>query len=215
MTYNIRHAEGADGWISNRRVALAITDARPDVVGLNEVWMLSGVWDQPRLLADLVGMEHVFEANHQRWIQGIGNEVLTRGAVASSENLAVPGGIETRGCLLARIDIDGTTVAFASTHLSLGRRTRTAQLAFLAETLPRDIPLVLAGDLNCEARELAPLGELLTVSEPPKTFPSVRPRRALDHILFSRHWALVSQEAVRTRASDHLPLVAELALREA
>ena len=110
--------------------------------------------------------------------------------------------------------MDDTTITFVSTHLSLGRKTRTAQIAFLAENLPRDVPLVLAGDLNCLASELTPLSEMLEVIEhPPNSFPSVRPNRGLDHFAFSRHWELEALVAVPSRASDHLPVYADLVLR--
>lgn len=213
LTYNIRHAEGSDGWISNRRVAETIRDAAPDVVGLNEVWRLRGLWDQTQIIGDLLGMERVFVPNHERWIQAVGNAVLTRGQVIAAENLLLPGGIEQRGCLLVDVAIEGVRVAFASTHLSLGKQSRAEQIAFLAETLPSDRPLVLAGDLNCEVGELGLLGERLSVVETPKTFPTVRPRRALDHILFSHHWLLVSLVTLSSGASDHLPILVELGLR--
>lgn len=213
LTYNIRHGEGVDGRVSSGRIARVIREAEPDVVGLNEVWRLKGLWDQPRVIAEALGFESVFDPNHERLFYGIGNQLLTRGALESWENLHPPGGMERRGCLIARIELDATRIAFASTHLSLGRAVRAAQLAFLAEKLPRDVPLVLAGDLNCEVGELGVLGELLEIPTPPRTFPSIRPRKAFDHVLFSRHWELVSLEALRTMASDHRPVVAELALR--
>lgn len=213
LTYNIRHAEGVDGWVSNARIARVITRAEPDVVGLNEVWHLSRMWDQPGQIAEHVGMVHVFEPNHVRWVHALGNAVMTKGEVQGVHNLMLPGGIERRGALIAQLVLDGVPVTFVSTHLSLGPRTRAEQLAFLAQNLPRDTPLVLAGDLNCLSAELAPLSKLLQVVEcPPVSFPSVRPRRALDHIAFSHHWRLDGMEAVPSRASDHLPVFADLSL---
>jgi endonuclease/exonuclease/phosphatase family metal-dependent hydrolase len=215
LTYNIRHGEGVDGWVSNRRIARVIERIAPDVVGLNEVWHIRGLWDQPFEIASALDMEHSFEPNHVRWVQSLGNMVLARtGLLTSTSNLSLPGGIERRGALVAELSVDGAETTFVSTHLSLGKRTRTAQIAYLAENLPRDVPLVLAGDLNCLARELTPLSELLQVVEsPPNSFPSVRPNRGLDHFAFSRHWKLEALEAVPSRASDHLPVYADLVLR--
>jgi endonuclease/exonuclease/phosphatase family metal-dependent hydrolase len=136
------------------------------------------------------------------------------GLLCSATNLQLPGGVEHRGALVAQVEVDGVPIRFVSAHLSLGRRTRTAQIAFLAENLPRDVPLVLAGDLNCLAAELAPLSDVLEiVASPPNSFPSVRPTRGLDHFAFSRHWKLEALEAVPSRASDHLPVYADLMLR--
>ena len=213
LTYNIRHGEGVDGWVSNGRIARVIARAEPDVVGLNEVWHLRGMWDQARLIAELSEMCHAYTPNHVRWIHALGNAVLTRGTILEHENTALAGGMERRGALVTRVVVDSVPVIFVSTHLSLGRAHRAAQLQQLADELPRDEPLVLAGDLNCQANELGPLRERFTVIDcPPPTFPSLRPTRALDHIVFSRHWKLVSLEAVTSRASDHLPLLAELEL---
>ena len=47
LTYNIHHGEGVDGWFSNRRIARTIERIEPDVVGMNEVWHIRGLWDQP------------------------------------------------------------------------------------------------------------------------------------------------------------------------
>ncbi len=213
MTYNIRHGEGMDGWVSNGRIARVITRAEPDVVGLNEVWNLRGIWDQAQLIAELSEMCHAYVPNHVRWIHALGNAVLTRGRIVGHHNAPLPGGLERRGALVAEIEVDSTPVTFVSTHLSLGKKHRAEQIAHLAETLPDDRPLVLAGDLNCQSRELGPLAERFSVVEcPPATFPSVRPNRALDHIVFSRHWRLECIEALPSRASDHLPLLAELKL---
>jgi endonuclease/exonuclease/phosphatase family metal-dependent hydrolase len=215
LTYNVRHGEGVDGWVSNRRIARVIERISPDVVGMNEVWHIRGLWDQPREIASILDMEHAFEPNHVRWVHTLGNMIMAReGMLSSTRNLLLPGGIERRGALVAEITVEGETVTFVSTHLSLGRRTRSAQLAFLAENLPREVPLVLAGDLNCLADELAPLSGLLHVEQhPPNSFPSVRPRRGLDHFAYSRHWRLDALEAVPSRASDHLPVYADLVLR--
>jgi endonuclease/exonuclease/phosphatase family metal-dependent hydrolase len=109
--------------------------------------------------------------------------------------------------------VSGQPSAFALTHLSLQRRTRADQIAQLVGDLPRDRPLVLLGDFNCEPRELEPLSPIVTFpGDVPATYPSVAPFRRLDHIGYSRHWRLAALRALRSLASDHLPLVADLAL---
>jgi endonuclease/exonuclease/phosphatase family metal-dependent hydrolase len=214
LTYNIRHGEGVDGWVSNRRIARVIERIDADVVGVNEVWHIRGLWDQPSEIAGILGLDHSFEPNHTRWVQSLGNMVMARrGTLVSTRNMRLPGGIESRGALIAEILVGGVSVTFVSTHLSLGRKTRSAQILYLAENLPRDVPLVLSGDLNCQANELGPFSELFQVVEsPPKSFPSAKPSRGLDHFVFSRHWKLEALVAVPSRASDHLPVYADLTL---
>jgi endonuclease/exonuclease/phosphatase family metal-dependent hydrolase len=214
MTYNIRHAEGYDGWVSNKRIARVIRSEEPDVVGLNEVWNIPGVFEQPRLLAELAEMSHEYLETTRYVVQSLGNAVLTRERVCARSEIALPRGIERRSVLLVDLGVDGMTATFGTTHLSLGRTKRAQQIETLRRELPRDRPLVIAGDFNCEVGELEPLREFLTVvAEPPLTFPALRPRRALDHIAFSKHWRLDALRAVPSLASDHLPLLADLELR--
>ena len=214
LTYNIRHAEGYDGWVSNKRFANVIRSADPDVVGLNEVWNIPRIFEQPRLLAELAEMTHEYLETTRYVVQSLGNAVLTREVVARRREIVLPRGIERRGVLLVDVEIGGVAATFATTHLSLGRAKRAQQIEALRRELPRDRPLVIAGDFNCEAGELAPLSEFLTVVEKsPFTFPALRPRRALDHIAFSEHWRLEDLRAVPSLASDHLALLADLKLR--
>ena len=210
MTYNIRHGQGEDGWVSNARIAAVVRSAEADMVGLNEVWRLGSFFDQPADLRKRLDLETAFERNTGRAFYEQGNLVLTKHHIIRVENIPLPSQIEQRGCLLVHIDYEGEEVAFGSVHLSLGRRARTAQVTALAEKLPRNIPLVLTGDMNCLAGELAPLADLLTLADAPASYPAFWPRRALDHIGFSRHWSLESVSAIKSRASDHRPVVAEL-----
>jgi len=85
--------------------------------------------------------------------------------------------------------------------LTRGRITGARPLA-----LPRGVERRVA--LACDI-EVA--GEALAVApDEPLTFPARRPRRALDHVAFSEHWRLVATGAVRSLASDHLALWADL-----
>lgn len=213
MTYNIKHGQGVDLALSTRRVAETILRIDPAVTGLNEVWRREGGLDQAGEIARWLGMEHRFLEAHRRAGTALGNAILTRGHVVESFELRLARRWEGRIAAVARIEIDGVDLRFASTHLSLRRETRAAQLAQLAAELPLDLPLVLAGDFNATSAELGPLKAVLTVvDEPPRTYPSPFPVRAIDHIAFSAHWTLVSLESAKGMASDHRPLVAELAL---
>jgi len=210
LGYNIRHGQGEDGWVSNARIARVVSGVHADVIALSEVWQLSGFYDQPARLAERVELDVAFAGNAGigTWRQG--NMVLTRGRIVRWENLTLPHRFEHRGCLLTEIDLDGERFAFASTHLSLDRRIRRSQLEMLVRELPRDIPLILAGDMNCAAEELEPLRERFELSPAVPTYPALWPLRALDYVAVSEHWRLGEVHAIRARASDHLPLVAEL-----
>jgi len=210
LTYNVRHGQGVGGLPGNGRVAALIGRVEPDVVGLTEVWHVRGRYDQPRLIGELTGMEGRFGVAHRSLGREIGNAVLARGRVGEVRELALGGRHEGRACLLAEVEAAGKRLWFGVTHLSLHRSTRRIQIRTLAEQLPADEPLVLAGDFNAHVSELEPLADLLTFSDrPPKTFPSIAPLLALDHIGASRHLRLRSLSAPGSLASDHLPLLAE------
>lgn len=212
LSYNIRHGQGVGGVISNKRIARVVRALDCDLAGLNEVWRTRG-YDQPMSLGGLTGMSAAFHSLEQRWGREIGNLALARGGFEAVREIKLGGRREERGCLVAEVAARATVLTFAVTHLSLHRSTREQQLERLAEELPSDRPLILVGDFNCGVTELGPLSERLRFPiEVPPTYPSVRPFRALDHIGFSRHWALDSLGAVPSWASDHLPLVASLRL---
>lgn len=115
--------------------------------------------------------------------------------------------------MVVDVDCDGVEFSFAATHLSLHRATRTEQIETLARELPTDRPLILAGDFNCRRDDLAPLLSIIRFTDQvPPTYPSPMPFLALDHIGFSAHWKVESVTAIRSWASDHLPLLAEMSL---
>jgi endonuclease/exonuclease/phosphatase family metal-dependent hydrolase len=68
--------------------------------------------------------------------------------------------------------------------------------------------------MNCRPSELAPLHEFLSpLDTPHATYPSTRPTKAFDQILYSAEWTLVKSATIRSLASDHLPLYADLELK--
>lgn len=213
LCYNIRHGQGVGGVLSNRRIARVITGSRCDVAILSEVWRIDKRYDQPTVLGKLTGMTPSFQPLVRQFGREAGNLILSSAPVTQLSLMDLGGRRESRGCLLATYTEGGGAFVVAGTHLALHRETRRRQLEQLAEELPRDVPLVLGGDFNCGVDELAPLSEVLSFPQDvPRTYPSVAPFRALDHIGFSRQWRLESLAAVPSWASDHLPLVAELKL---
>ena len=214
-TYNIRHSQGVSGTIFTSRIAAVLAAIGADVVGLNEVWRFAWRPDQAGQIAKILGGAHVYAEAHARFGIGLGNAVLTRGTLIDSTVIPLGGKQETRVCLLVTAEVAGVRLRFATTHLSLDAPTRAVQIGLLSETLPVDLPLVLSGDFNAKVRELEPLRSILTVVDaPPPTFMAPFPTVALDHIAFSEHWRLEALETVRSSASDHVPLVAELTLRQ-
>lgn len=213
LAYNIRHGQGVGGILSNARIARVVAESGCDVAALSEVWRVGTRYDQPSALAERTGMAATFHSLYNTFGREAGNLVLSRLQPKATRLVDLGGRREERGLLITDIESDETNFTFAATHLSLHAATRASQIARLAEELPRDRPVILAGDFNCHVAELDALGHVVRFPDDvPATFPSVMPFRALDHIGFSAHWRLESLTAPASWASDHRPLIAELVL---
>ena len=114
LTYNIRHAEGYDGWVSNARVAGIVRNAQADVVGLNELWHIPWLFEQPRLLAEKLEMNWEFQATTKYLVQSLGNAAMTSGELVGCSTLELPRGIERRSALLIDVELDGASFTFAT-----------------------------------------------------------------------------------------------------
>ena len=145
-----------------------------------------------------------------------GNAVCARFPVRRVANHRLPGSGEPRFLSEADVVVGDVPVRVFVTHLSLQLLQRAAQLDAIADLVGHcNQPTILAGDFNVsEEAELDLLAEsnLQKVASAP-TFPSWKPKHALDHLFFSRHFTIRESYAYSaTRFSDHLPLVAEVML---
>ncbi len=226
--YNIHHGEGMDGKADLDRIADIILAHNPDVVCLQEVdrhLSRTDRLDFPAILAEKTGMKAIFGANYRFDDGEYGNATLTRLDVVSWRNVALPNpkDKEPRGCLILTVRWEGREVDIMNTHLGLDAGERLAQAKAITTAL-RDVPTILAGDLNEQhnAPGLRHLLERFTDTYAPApdmpagTVPTTNPRRRIDFILATRHWDTVSFSIVdtpKTRiASDHLPCFAALRL---
>lgn len=150
-----------------------------------------------------------------------GNALLTRWPVQPLRQELLPlwrG--EPRGFIHAATQVPGIGEWHVLvTHLSVGNVSRRRQLVAMAgELAATPPPAVLLADLNewnGWARGLAGLGRAATLLRSPPSFPSRRPMLRLDRIavrscIASRE-AWVHRSALAALASDHLPVLAELA----
>jgi endonuclease/exonuclease/phosphatase family metal-dependent hydrolase len=123
----------------------------------------------------------------------------------------------------AVLEIAGARWTFVSTHLSLDQDERVAHLAPLWDALPANAPLVIGADVN-ELPDGPVWGELSSRltdawsaagSGTGHTFSATAAHKRIDGIFVSDDVEVVSCRAVDDapgveRASDHLPVVAEL-----
>ena len=145
------------------------------------------------------------------------NGLISRLEPHSVMDYPLPSRIPGRGALLAQFGEGDNALAVMIAHLSLSAPARARQLGFIAELL-QDFPhAVLMGDLNTEPgsvemRHLFAKCSLQPPAQSMPTFPSWKPRRALDHILTSPAIQLDKMWALPQAFSDHLPLAAEIRL---
>lgn len=239
LSYNIK--SGLAGGISGLTRAMAPVAA--DVVGLQEVdrgTERSGRRDQPRELADGLGLEHAVFGRSVPWPGGgeYGVALLSRHPLENVRTLPlyVPTDErvdeslrEARVLLSATVRPEGA-VPFRVfvTHLGLAPEQRTVQareIAAAARQAAVHGPVVLLGDLNGgpDAAELAPLFDALRDAHAPldradrNTFPAdARGPDGIivDYVLASAGADVRRAEIVRDvrGASDHDLCVAELTL---
>jgi endonuclease/exonuclease/phosphatase family metal-dependent hydrolase len=216
-TFNVKHCQGLDGRTDPARTATVLQALGAEVMALQELdrgMLRSAGVDQPAALAAALGMEVHFE----RTISLEGGEYgigLAGRGLSEVGAEALPGGPgeEPRRAVWGRRG----AVWFVCTHLSLRDESQRKQVEALATILAGLGPrVVLLGDLNGTARTLGPL--LAAGFDPGRrrrTHPARFPTKQIDWVLggpgvhIGRTWTL------RTKASDHLPLVAEVELPDA
>ncbi|SFR92667.1 Metal-dependent hydrolase, endonuclease/exonuclease/phosphatase family [Dyella sp. OK004] len=193
-----------------------------DVIGLQEAdagSLRSGFLNQTRYLAETAGMPFWSHQPNRPMarLAHSANGLISRLEPSTVLDYPLPSRIPGRGALLARFGEGNDSLAVMIAHLSLSAPARARQLAFIAEVL-QDYPhAILMGDLNTEAnsaemRHLFAKCSLIAPVQPTPTFPSWKPRRALDHILTSEAIHLDKLWALPQAFSDHLPLAAEIRL---
>ena len=191
-----------------------------DVIGLQEAdagSLRSGFLNQTRYLAETAGMPYWSHQPNRpvAKLSHTANGLISRIEPSAVVDYPLPG--HGRGALLVRFGEGSHALAVVIAHLSLRAPTRARQLGFIAEILQDQPHAVLMGDLNTdidspEMRLLFARTQLQPPAQPTPTFPSWRPRRALDHILASPSVALEKVWTLPQAFSDHLALAAEIRL---
>jgi endonuclease/exonuclease/phosphatase family metal-dependent hydrolase len=233
-TFNIRHGVGLDDVLDLERTAATVESTGAEVVGLQEVDVhfgeRSNVVDQARWLADRLGMDVVFGANLDleplTWgapRRRYGNAILSEHRVTGWTNTLLPSpeGGERRGILEAHITVRGLPVRVYSTHLQRRSRVeRLAQVAAIRDMLAGvDESVVVLGDLNATpgSQEVANLTEDLVDAWMTAgvgdgfTIDAATPHARIDYVMSSDDLVARTAAVVTSDASDHLPVVVDLA----
>ncbi|MDP5211026.1 endonuclease/exonuclease/phosphatase family protein [Microbulbifer sp. 2205BS26-8] len=239
MTYNVHGCRGVDGTLSPQRIARVIARYRPDIVALQELDVMrkrSGGLDQAERLARLLAMDMHFQPAINLEEERYGDAILTHLPVRLIKRGILPGPPkgkgrlfnlafhEPRGAVWVEIEHNGNRLQIINTHLGLSRAERLRQVDALLGPEWLNNPRckgerILLGDFNAlpNSAECKRLGSYLRDAQeqapqhtPTGTFLKVR----IDHLFLSAGLSVkevcIPRTALTRRASDHLPLIADI-----
>ncbi len=238
LVYNIAYGTGAPGAMLSNICTMHrylrtsqdhldsiidfIHDTEPDIVGLIEVDTGSyrtNFVNQAELIAGRirhcceshVKYGHSFFAHSVPILRKQANAILTKKRIPEKNFHFLPVGFKR-----LIIEADLGFFRFFLVHLSLNQKSRKIQLSHLAELGKDAGPLVIAGDFNTfnGESELDELKDALGLINPNKngtaTYPSWKPRKQLDYILYSKSLKIKRFGVSKVRYSDHLPLMLDI-----
>lgn len=225
-TYNIRKCVGLDWRRDPERIAKVLGEVAPRIVALQEADRRFGARSgtlPPEALAEISGL-HIADLPGSGLSHGWhGNAILIADdiEVRKIERVPLPV-LEPRGALMAELEADGARIRVIAAHLGLHGPSRAAQARAIIEALKSRadgaFELVM-GDFN-QWRAHRGAGEIMSARMTPAptdpSFHAARPIAPLDRIFVSPDIAIaqcgVHKSALAQRASDHLPIWADLQL---
>jgi endonuclease/exonuclease/phosphatase family metal-dependent hydrolase len=236
LTYNVHKCiGGVDRLYRPDRIQETISHYEPDLILLQEVdagARRSNLDRQVDVLGDALGYRHrsYFPNVQVRGGGEYGNAVLSRFPITETQNIDLSIPLKKRRSVLhvrSRVRLNGhnraRTLHVYNLHLGLAGPERKVQLRKFLNSHPFNglhhrTPVVVAGDFNdvwgtLGPRLLVPAG-FRGLRQPLHTFPAYAPMRALDSIYVRGRLEILrvfrSRLDVARRASDHLPLIADL-----
>ncbi len=224
-SYNVHSCVGTDYRYDPDRVLAVLREIDADVLALQEIGDRKGQRaerdDQFDFMRESLGMRGIFAAELIRGRYRFGNAVFVRGEILDTRAIDLSvGAFEHRNALDCLVETAQGRLRVVATHLGLFPGERRRQIGMLSHVLPqRRVPVAaVMGDFNIFGPQRRMLGVLGAPQPLPRlpTFPAYRPMMSLD-----RMWAIPAERVVSLRvhrtqlsrvASDHLPLVGELAM---
>jgi endonuclease/exonuclease/phosphatase family metal-dependent hydrolase len=222
-TYNVHRWTGINGRGRSdaSRAGLVISELRADVIALQEVLRPWHGEDPLEEIAEGLGLHVAFAATRAHRRGELGNAILARWPMTGVSVVDLSfSRIESRLAMAAQFHFEGDGVLdVVATHLALGDRTRHRQVRSLLDHPQfQGGPTLLLGDMNawrkCKATRTLEDALHHNLAWPP-SFPSARPVLALDRIYCRGATILGIQThstATARRASDHLPVIAQIEL---
>jgi endonuclease/exonuclease/phosphatase family metal-dependent hydrolase len=232
-TYNIHKGRGMDWRVRIGRILRVLREVNADIITLQEVVNLTGrspEEHQASYLAEQLGFFYSVGETRKLGDAGYGNVTLSRWRFEAVKHMDLSvAGREPRGALRTDIRLDQEVLHVFNVHLGTGVGERDEQARLIDERLLKslDVPghRIVMGDFNewkhgmvtkTLTREFH-LNDLAEHLPRIRGYPALMPLLHIDHIYmdhelriekahFHRNWLSLV-------ASDHLPLVAEVAFR--
>lgn len=232
MTYNIYGARASNGAPADlRKLADVINKYKPDLVALQEVDVYTkrtGITvHQADSLGKLTGMHAFFAKAMDQGGGEYGDAVLSRLPILSSKaysmGVAPQLGGERRSFALIKVAVEGEEIYFASTHLD--HLSNEANRIYQAEELRGIVngvggKLIVGGDFNAipTSSTISIIQEYLTIgtSSFSPTFPSDKPTKTIDYIMFkpaSAFYVQNYQVIQEPEVSDHCAVLSILRIK--
>ncbi|MEX2016625.1 MAG: endonuclease/exonuclease/phosphatase family protein, partial [Candidatus Hydrogenedentales bacterium] len=240
MTYNVHSCIGMDGRCSPERIARVIAQYDPDVVCLQELDVRrprTNSVDQAHQIAHHLEMLFHFHPAIALAEEQYGDAILSRHHIELVKAAGLPGlhmedeRHEPRGALWVRVKVNGRTFNILNTHLSLNRQERLMATEALLGPEWLGHPecnhglRILCGDFNASPRSpvCRRFGQCMCDCQvgrdryrPRNTFFGRMPLARIDHIFVDAAADILHVEVPTTKftrlASDHLPLIVDLAV---
>jgi endonuclease/exonuclease/phosphatase family metal-dependent hydrolase len=232
LSFNILHGATTNGSFDLDVIANVIKKADADFVSLQEVDFKTNrakKYDLPTELGYRTKMASVF--GRAMYYDGgeYGEGVLSKYSFLSTRNIALPytKGNEPRAALEVTTVLKyGDTISFIGTHLDHLKddTDRVSQVKEINKVFSENkYPTIISGDLND-----TPNSNAINIlerfwkasykkSNPKKTFPSDKPTKKIDYVLFypRKKWKVISRETIcDTIASDHCGYLVTLELQD-
>jgi endonuclease/exonuclease/phosphatase family metal-dependent hydrolase len=227
VTYNIHKCVGTDRKRSPARIVDVLCELDADIVALQEADERFGTRESciPAALIEAeTPWQHVPLGVRASGVGFHGNAILVRKGtpIREARALNIPM-LEPRGAVLADVVVAGLSVRVVGVHLDLTGLWRRRQVRWLLSHLEdpgSHLPTILMGDFNQWSNRGA-LSEFAfhhyRIIQTPNSFHSSRPVAPLDRIIVSHELRVEASGAhislPSRKASDHLPVWAELAFR--
>ncbi len=211
-------------------IAKVINDANPDFVALQEVDFKTNRAKKYDLATELgirTKMCPLFAKAMDYDGGEYGEAILSRHSIVSSRNVNLPytKGNEPKNAVeIVSVLPSGDTIAFVGTHLDYKEieTDRINQVNKINDVfLKNKYPTILAGDLNSLPDStpfkilLEKWGTSYDKNNPQFTFPSKKPEKTIDYVMFSpkKRWKVIDKVVIEDSvASDHCAYLVTLEL---